>query len=518
VKRTALTSSDSPDASDHSLRGIDILDARRRRDPHLPAFADGLEAVTYEVAHKRALARAAELVRLGVRPGNVVAVLARNSVDTALTYFAGWLAGAIPAPVNYRLSSSEIARQVRLLDPALVVTDASLRDVVPDGYGVLELGRNVSRAGRRRKRRGIATAAGADAPAAVFFTSGTTGEPRAVVLGHRGLARNCATVPGAIDLRRGDRFVLATALCHVGGITRMLNAVYTGATVDLVTGWDPSAFVRRVSGTQATHTMLVGAMLADLLELPDEELEQLRSLRIVYYGAGRTDPQMIRALVARRPGIGLAQGWGSTETSGSVTLLTPADHVRGIGVDTTLLQSAGRPLPGVSLEIDRDESMPDGVGTIAVRCPGLLLGTLAPEGLVAEPLENGYLRTGDLGRVDAGGYLHVVGRSDDAIRSGGLTVMPSHVEEALLAYPAVREAVVFGVPDARFGEAVTACVVFAAGAKVDLDDLRDVLRTRLGGFELPQTIDVVDSLPRNPAGKLDRVALRTRAGATAVAS
>jgi acyl-CoA synthetase (AMP-forming)/AMP-acid ligase II len=264
--------------------------------------------------------------------------------------------------------------------------------------------------------------------------------------------------------------------------------------------------------------MLVGAMLADLLELPDEELEQLRSLRIVYYGAGRTDPQMIRALAARCPGIGLAQGWGSTETSGSVTLLTPADHVRGIGVDTTLLQSAGRPLPGVSLEIDRDESMPDGVGTIAVRCPGLLLGTLAPDGLVAEPLENGYLRTGDLGRVDAGGYLHVVGRSDDAIRSGGLTVMPSHVEEALLAYPTVREAVVFGVPDARLGEAVTACVVLAAGAKVDLDHLRDVLRTRLGGFELPQTIDVVDSLPRNPAGKLDRVALRARAGTTAVAS
>jgi acyl-CoA synthetase (AMP-forming)/AMP-acid ligase II len=242
-------------------------------------------------------------------------------------------------------------------------------------------------------------------------------------------------------------------------------------------------------------------MLADLAELPSRDTASLASLRLIYYGAGRTDAQLIRTLAERHPHIAFAQGWGATETTGSVTMLTPADHRRALASEPDLLRTAGRALPGVDVQIQRDDA-------IAVRCDGLLLGTLEPDGVARPTLDDGYLVTGDLGHVDAAGYLHVAGRRDDAIKSGGLIVMPARVEEALLADPRVAEAAVFGAPDRRLGEAVTAYIVAVAGAHVDVEELRRLLRSRLGGFECPRIIRVVPHLPRSKAGQVDRPALR----------
>jgi acyl-CoA synthetase (AMP-forming)/AMP-acid ligase II len=471
-----------------------ILQRRSVESPEAIALVFGDRHLTYREAQRAALSFAATVLRAGARPGGVVAILARNSLEGALAYLGAWAAGAVPAGINYRQTEVEIRRQLGVLDPLVVVADGELARLVDTCTPLVVVRSGAVREGDASGRclEGVP-----GRPAAVFFTSGTTSDPRPILIGHEGLARNCRSVPLALGLGAGDRYVLATPLCHVGGVTRLLNALATGSTVDLLREWDADAFAARVAAG-ATHAMLLGPMLADVVELSGAAAAHVRRrLKLVYYGAGRTDRNLLESLVSRYPGLSLAQGWGATETSGSVTLLAPDDHRRAFESAPHLLGSVGRPLPGVRVEIENER--------IVVRADGLALGAL--QGTNVQPLvrDDGALVTNDIGELDEDGYLYVRGRTDDAIKSGGLTVLPARVEAALRDLPGVEAAAVVGAPDERLGERVVAFVV--AKGFVDVEALRD----HLAGFELPRAVIAVDAIPLTAAGKVDRRALRGEA-------
>jgi acyl-CoA synthetase (AMP-forming)/AMP-acid ligase II len=474
-----------------------ILQHGHRVRPTATALVEGDRALDFRATYAASAEFGARLVRAGVRSGSVVAVLARNSLTAALAYLGAWGIDAVVAGLNVRLTEGEIRRQLSILDPSVVVVDGDLQGLAAPSETTMQLDLDGGTDPDARGGRRLSTGGSA---AAIFFTSGTTSDPKPVVVSHDGLIRNCSTVPPLLHLGEGDRYVLATPLCHIGGITRLLNALAAGAAVDLLRRWDPEVFAARVSAG-GTHTMLIGPMITDLLDLGTTTAERLRRLRLVYYGAGRTDARALTGLVERYPGLSLAQGWGATETAGSVTMLTPEDHRRAFTISPELLASAGRALPGVELEIAVD-------GRIRVRGEGLSLGFLDEGGILPLVADDGALTTNDLGELDPEGYLFIRGRSDDAIRSGGLSVLPARVEEALLACPGVAAAAVVGAPDERLGERA---VAFVVGTQLDIDAIREEARRRLAGFEVPRGLVVVDALPLTAAGKLDRRRLRALA-------
>jgi acyl-CoA synthetase (AMP-forming)/AMP-acid ligase II len=474
------TTAPPPPLAGRRFRLEELLAAGRARLPAALALADEAQRLTFAAAEEAADRVAGSFARAGVGAGSVVAVAGPNSVDEVVAFFAAWKLGAAVAPLDHRLDVAEVERRLELIRPVLVADRGELRPCT--------------------EPRRLPCTGGADDPAAVLLTSGTTGEPRAIVLSHRGIARNTLGTAPRLELRPGDRFLVATPLCHIGGVIRLANALWSGAAAVLRARWDVERFARDVADERVTHTMLIGPMLSDVLELE----APLETLRVVYYGAGRTPTELIRRLAERRPRLGWAQGWGQTELSGGVTLLGLDDHRRGFAGDPELLESVGAPLPGVRLLLDGDRDEP---GEIAVAAEGLMLGHLAADGLVPPTLRDGALASGDLGWLDEAGRLHVAGRTDDVIKSGGLKVAPAEVEQALHCHPAVREAAVVGVDDARYGQAVAAFVVPRAGAELDPDDLRAWLRERLAGFKVPRRITLLDVLPRNANGKIDRARL-----------
>jgi len=336
--------------------------------------------------------------------------------------------------------------------------------------------------------------AGPDDVAGVLHTSGTTGLPKRVLVRQRPLAARAVAYAQALSLTPRSVYASAASFHHGAGVAMIAVALGTGAAIApmpsrfTVAGW------RALADLGVTHANVVPSMLQMLL---DADALQVPSLRTLLYGASRIEPGLARATVAALPGVDLVQGYGQTE-GGPHTVLSGADHRRAVAdpAHASLLASCGRPAPGVRVRItaDADADAPDGVGAVEVSSPYLF---------AAGP--DGWLATGDLGRLDSAGYLHLVGRTGDGIVRGGENVYPAEVERVLLTHPAVRDAAVVGVPDARLGQTVGALIVASdPAAPPDVDELRRHVRAQLAGFKVPVVWELVSELPRHPMGKLLR--------------
>jgi long-chain acyl-CoA synthetase len=264
----------------------------------------------------------------------------------------------------------------------------------------------------------------------------------------------------------------------------------------LMRWFDPSLFLELAQEHRTQITAVVPSMLQLLLSLPVEDYD-LAELRYVVSGGAPLPPEVAQELLRRLPQVEIREGYGLTETAAIVTS-TPPGQAR--------LGSVGKPAPGVEVRIDGDEE----VGEICVRSPSIMLGYWRAPELTAETIRDGWLYTGDLGYLDADGYLYVVDRKKDLIIRGGFNVFPRDVEEALLEHPAVAAAAVVGRPDEAHGEEVVAFVELTAGEPVDADELVTWSKDRIGGYKYPREVHVVSSLPLTPVGKVDRKALRTR--------
>ena len=346
----------------------------------------------------------------------------------------------------------------------------------------------------------------------LIHTSGTTGRPKGVMLTHRSLVAGVTNTAIARPFDDDDVYLFPFPLFHVAAYN-VLHAHLRRRPVVLVPRFDAGAVLGLIAGEGVTCCSLAPTMLAMLLDHPERTPTSLEGLRQISYGASAMPLDLLRRVLAELPGCGLAQGYGMTELSGNAVFLTPEDHRRAADREPRLLSAAGRPGPLVGLRIvdqDDDDVVVGEPGEILVRgdqvCAGYWQDPAATEASRIGP----WLRTGDIGRL-VDGVLHVVDRKKDLIITGGENVASREVEDLLSTHPAVGQVAVVGLPDDRWGETVCAVVVPATGTgSVDADELIRWTDGRMAGFKRPRRVVVVDELPLNASGKVDKALVRAR--------
>ncbi|MBK8325310.1 MAG: o-succinylbenzoate--CoA ligase [Betaproteobacteria bacterium] len=457
-------------------------------NPDAPALAAAGESLDYRELAARVATATGRLRTLGVGAGDRVGLRAANSVEWIVACLAVERAGAVLVPLNTRLSDPEIEWQLGLSRPKIALASDELAARAPRGT------RWVSFEEWRRVRPGETGAAsepeGAPRDAAIVFTSGTTGRPKGAVITRANRIASARAAAAVLPLAPGDRWLASLPFFHVGGLGILARCFGAGACIELPDSFSADDLSRAVEQSPVTHLSVVDATLRRIIEgrggrgLPDR-------VKAAVVGGGPVSAALVEACPQAIATYGL------TESCAMVTLVRP-----GAGRDERL--TAGRALPGIDLRV-----APDGV--IEVRGPVVMRGYLDDEDATAAVLRDGWLRTGDLGEIDARGNLRVLARRDDLIVSGGENVYPAEIEQALLAHPAVADALVVGVPDERWGEVPLALVVLRGPAE---PDLRAFLETRLARYKLPRIV-FERELPRLANGKPDRATVKSRlAGAS----
>lgn len=466
----------------------------------------------------------AALQRRGVAAGARVSWLGTNSAAMLSALFACARLGAIFMPLNWRLAPAEHRALLARAAPRLLFVDAEFvaatlhAQVTPEGtQAVARPGMDEQPAtppGWQDWAGFVADGAQAGAPTPpapvdpelpilLCFTSGSTGEPKGVLLSQRALAANADAAADMHGLTSADRILTTLPLFHVGGLNiQTLPALRQGCTVVLHARFDADAVFDAIEAQRITLTVLVPAQLEVMLAHPRWAAADLRSLRAISTGSTVVPRRLIDAVHAR--GVPLIQVWGATETSPVASCVHIDEAQRHAG-------SAGRAALGTRLRIAdaSGREQPDGAsGEVLVRGAQLMSGYWHDAAGTAGALREGWFHSGDAGHLDREGFLWIDGRLKDMIISGGENVSPAEVEAVLLECPEVAEAAVVGRPDPRWGEAVVAVVAPRQGARLDEQALRARYAGRLARFKQPREFVVVDALPRTALGKVRKEELR----------
>ena len=408
----------------------------------------------------------------GVRTGDRIGIRAANSAGFVFAVHALMRLGAVIVPINTRLSEPEVAWQTQDAELSLTLTDVDLAQLA-DAPGDPHFEREFSFAEWH----------------SIVYTSGTTGRPKGAILTYANHWWSAVTSALNLGLLPDDAWLACLPLFHVGGLSILLRSVICGLTTVVQPRFDPLA-VNRAIDEQGVSIISVVSVMLDRMLAERGEQPYPSSLRCVLLGGGPAPLALLER--ATRANVPVVPTYGLTETASQLTTLPPDD---ALNLSLKKLGSAGKPLMGSQVRIEPDSE-------IWVRGP-----TVSP-GYLHQPPHHEWLRTGDLGYLDADGYLYVLDRRDDLIISGGENVYPAEVEAALLAHPAVREAGVIGVPDHEWGRRVSALVVVRGDRAVTEHELIAFCRARLAGYKVPGRIEFRPSLPRNAAGKVLRRELR----------
>jgi long-chain acyl-CoA synthetase len=463
------------------------------------------------VDQQRTGARVANaLVRMGVQRDDRVVVLLPNCPEVLAAYTGILKAGAVIVPIVFLLSPAEVRHILDDCAARVVITAPELASKVEGWPGPVILVGGESGGARAwddwiaRELDVFATVGRADGDLAVIlYTSGTTGKPKGVALSHANLASNARAAASIYELDR-ERWNLAVLpLSHSYGLVIMNAGNILGTKSVLLRWFNPEAVLDAITRFRAQAMAGVPTMYVYLLNYPGAERFDTSSMRSWGSGAAPLPLEIVEPF-EKKFGGRLLEGYGLTEASPVVTS-TRLSSPRKPG-------SVGQPIPGVEVAIldDDDRRLPVGdTGEIGVRGPNVMLGYYGLPEETARTLRNGWLHTGDVGRLDADGFLYIVERKKDLIIRGGFNVYPREVEEVLYAHPAVAEAAVVGMRDPLMGEDVCAFVTLKAGASADGDALIAFCRSRLAKYKCPREVRFLPSLPKNPVGKILRKELRT---------
>jgi long-chain acyl-CoA synthetase len=472
---------------------------------------DGNEKLDYAGLFARCRRIGGALEALGLRLGDRVAVLSANSRHYFELFCAIPAFGRVIVPLNTRLAEPELRSILEHSGARVLIADrdpgslsACVERVVsiPDGYAQL-----LTAAPETPRPE-----TDENALAALFYTGGTTGLPKGVMLSHRNLIANSFHKTVACSLRTDDVFLAAPAMFHVAGVAPIVGLIWLGAATVTVPAFDPERCLDVIARDRITVFMPVPTMLASLIAAQRRSPRDVSSLKLLGHAGSPIANSVIEAAHATFPDAEIAQFYGATETSSIVTCFR--DEHRAIG--TELLGSCGQSVPGVAVKVARDdgsECAAGEVGEILVRGPNVTLGYWRNEAATAAALVGGWYHTGDMGLLDHDNHLFVVDRLKDMIVSGGENVYSIEVEDVLHRHPAVAEAAVFGIPDPTWGEAVHAVVVVPAdhARKGDalIAELKDHCRKSIAGYKVPKQIEIrVEPLPKSGPGKILKRALR----------
>ncbi len=476
-------------------------------------------------AHLDRVARAAGvLARRGVKQGDRFGILSRNTFRHCELLHAGYWSGAVPVPVNIRLAAPEIAyiledagvKAVAVDEPFLPLLDkpelAPWADrafaVSPRPLGgkfadYETLLQETAPLERRESRE--------DDDAILLYTGGTTGRSKGVRLTHRNVVSNGMQCGETMFFREDDVYL------HIAPMFHSADLLGTGFTLiggghSYLAQFAPRNFLQTIQDLKATWTMLAPTMIiVTLQELAPADFD-LKSWRAFLYGSAPMAPEWIAKSIAAFKGVEIVQGYGLTETSPILTILSDAEHRRAVASgDLSRLKSVGRPIVGVDMKICDDrghEATLGEAGEVAVRAPNVTKGYLNLPDVTAAAIRDGWFRTGDVGRMDDEGYLYLLDRKKDMIITGGENVYTVEVEQALYQHPDVAECAVVGVPDEKYGEALFAAIVPAPGKALDKEKIIEHCRARIGGYKIPRQMAFLPQLPKSAMGKILKTEIR----------
>jgi len=473
------------------------------------AVIDGERRVSFRELDERSNRFGSWMLAEGLAPGDRVALLLGNRLEWFDTTYGLLKAGLVRTYVNPRSAPAEVEHQLADADVSAVVVSDEHVDLlaqvpIPDGVEVITTGDAYEAALAAASPARPPVATDADTVAALMYSSGTTGRPKGVLQTHGNWLASTTHTLLEVGIQPDDVLIHVGPMSHAsGGFS--YSFLHRGGTQIVHRGFDPQAMLSDIDRHGVTFLMLVPTMIYLLVDLVKAGAADLSSVRTILYGGSPIAPERL-AECLEVLGPVFVQSYGMTEAVGGDTHLSKEDHLAG----GPRLASAGRPSLHVEVQVVGADGapLPTGeVGEICLRGPMVMAGYWRRPEATAEAIDaEGWLHTGDVGYLDDGGYLFIVDRKNDMIVSGAFNVYPREVEDALVAHPAVAEAIVVGIPDDTFGEKVHAVVRLEdpdGTAEADITEaLADWVRERLAGFKVPRSFELVrDPLPRNPTGK-----------------
>ncbi|MBW2283318.1 MAG: long-chain-fatty-acid--CoA ligase [Deltaproteobacteria bacterium] len=490
---------------------------------------------TYAQTDERINRLANALAHMGVEKGDRVGMLQVNCNQYIETYFAAARLGAIFVPMNFRAKADELGyllknsetkvlfvggRYLDLVEPVLpelpTVEECICVDDESEGRPYYE---DLIRSAPPDE---VFTEIDDEDITILMYTAGTTGLPKGVPLRHNGFVSYILENVQPADPEISEKNLLTVPLYHVAGIQAVMAAVYGGRTLVLMRQFEVEEWLETVQREKATRAMLVPTMLKWIVDYPEFKKYDLSSLNVITYGAAPMPLEVISKAIKEMPGVHFINAFGQTETASTITMLGPEDHVlEGTEEEIQeklhrLTSSIGRPLSDVEVKIvDGDgRDLPTGEeGEIIARGRRIMSGYWRDEEKTAQVLtEDGWLHTGDKGWIDEDGYVFLSGRGDDIIIRGGENIAPKEVEDALYSHPKIEEAAVIGVPHPEWGQEPLAVVALREGEEVTIEEILEHCKDKLSSFKRPRSVVFVDSIPRNPMGKVLKKQLREEYG------
>jgi len=487
--------------------------------PRAEAVVDGEKRLTWKEVAERVSRLAGALTSLGLGPGDTVGVIADNSLAVLELYFAAPAAGLVLLPLNTRLAGAELAECLEDARCRVVVAGPEHVDVLREactGAQVIAAGCGIPGLpcydDLLRASPLAPFGMHADDIAYLYYTSGTAGRPKGVMLSAGGVLAGALGCAAAVGLGSGARWLHASPMFHLADAWAIWAVTWLGGC-HVTERFRAERTLRTLRAERIDWSILVPTALERLSVAAAAASLDIAGMRGMLYGGAALPERTWNAAVEalRVPLIGT---YGATETAGTITVLPWADQLPpsagGIG-------RVGRETLVTTLTLVDDEGRPakqDEVGEIAVSSPAVMLGYRNRPEETRAALADGRYRTGDLGRREDDGVIRLVGRSKEMMISGGENVYPAEVENSLSLHPDVRAVAVFGVPDPEWGEAVVAVVEPQPGRSVDLASLREFARQGLAAYKLPRVLHIIDALPVTGSGKVDKPLLRSRYGTT----
>ena len=499
-----------------------ILTLAARKYPEHTALICGEERSTYRIFNQRVNKLAHALLRLGLRKGDKVAALFYNSIPFVEAYFAAIKAGGVFVPVNFRFVGEEasyilnqsdsrffffgdeFSRLVQTIRSTLprvefLITTGLPSDSTTGSYEDLLKGSPDSEP---------PVPLSEDDDCQIMYTSGTTGRPKGAVITHRNVLWNMFNSILGREEKEGEVSLVIGPLYHTAALNNHFTLrVALGGTSILVKEFNAQNVLEMIAREKVTVISGAPAMFHFLLNLPGKEKYDTRSVTKCTTGASILPDETKEKLFRFFPNIqGIYDVYGCTECSPNICILKGKDSLRK-------KESVGPPLPFLEVRIvdDQDQAVSANVvGELTCRGPNVMKGYYKDPGGTAEALRGGWLHTGDLARMDEEGFVYIVDRKKDMIISGGENIYPRELEEVLYRHPQIQDAAVVGIPDPLWGETVKAFVVLRKGAAMKEEEVVEYCKAHLASYKKPRSVVFVDSLPRNPSGKVLKTVLRNK--------
>ncbi len=472
--------------------------------PERPAVCENGLETSYSSLNSKANRVATGLIKMGIRPGDLVGICAPNSLDWLAFYYGAIKAGAVAVTFSYGLQAGEFELLLTHARPRMIFTNDARFEVIQKLADVAGLEKVICKSGDMPLSRLMAM--GTDDftcidrnwsdTAAVLYTGGTSGTPKGVMLSHENILTSSYNVAYSERSSETDRSLCFLPLNHVFGQIHILGStIFSSGCLELLPSYDMEKVLSITCSGRVTKLYAVPTIYTRMLNI-DDLCNKLGRVRYCFSAAASMAAEIVRKWKSQT-GLTIHEGYGLTESASAVTYNHFYEHVIG---------SVGATVPGVEIEIRNDEGNRQGLnqeGEICIRGRNIMNGYLNnPDATHKVYWEDGWFRSGDIGLIDENGYLFIVDRLKDMIITGGENVYPREVEEILFTAPGVQECAVVGIPDKEWGEKVTAFIVLHKDRKIDIEDLKAFLKKHVSAFKVPKKFLIVDELPKNTTGKI----------------